>query len=213
MCFHWCKCKLYIFCFKKGATEQELCFLTLLCFTALLWSQVGIADSVAIAAQNLHLSTVSSPTDIMVTKTNLLTGKRKRTKAVLLSFDLLCLSVFIARLSSEVMQIVARLASIFNTFCALFKMTAIPSFCWHYPYHNNTLQHEETCPRIKATYRKLQLSVYIYISISYILSHLQGAHMHFYSESAIFQVALFVISMTLAAYCCKLLCTSSKTGE
>lgn len=77
------------------------------------------------------------------------------------------------------MQIVACGASIANVAFSLVKMTDMPSYCWHYYYDNASLNIGEICERIEHT------------------------HSHFYAESLVIQFALLAISITLTAYCCK----------
>ncbi|XP_070849487.1 membrane-spanning 4-domains subfamily A member 4A-like [Chaetodon trifascialis] len=77
------------------------------------------------------------------------------------------------------MQIVASGASAFNIVLVLIKMGEPISFCWNYYYDNFTLHYGETCHNIEST------------------------RSHFFAESVLIQVALMAISITLAAYCCK----------
>ncbi|KAL3046731.1 hypothetical protein OYC64_004673 [Pagothenia borchgrevinki] len=78
------------------------------------------------------------------------------------------------------MQIVAVPASIANMIFALVKMNDIPNFCWQYYYSDqNSTSLGEQCHNIEST-------------IS-----------HFSSECVVINVALVTISITVAAYCCK----------
>ncbi|KAF0044920.1 hypothetical protein F2P81_001449 [Scophthalmus maximus] len=84
---------------------------------------VVIAGAVAVAAQNLHLPTVSEPT--ATCRLNMLRA---------------CLG----------MQIVACGASLFNMICILVKMDHMPSFCWAYYYDNITLHYGDICSNIES---------------------------------------------------------------
>uniref|UniRef100_A0A3Q3XEA3 Uncharacterized protein n=1 Tax=Mola mola TaxID=94237 RepID=A0A3Q3XEA3_MOLML len=77
------------------------------------------------------------------------------------------------------MQIVAFGASIFNIVLSMMKMEHMQSYCWYYYYDNFTLHYGKTCHSIESTQN------------------------HFFAESLVIQVALLAISVTLAAYCCK----------
>ncbi|XP_040039047.2 uncharacterized protein LOC120823049 isoform X1 [Gasterosteus aculeatus] len=76
-------------------------------------------------------------------------------------------------------QIVACGASVFNLICCFLKMDFGSSFCWYFPYDSDFSTVEETCKKI------------------------EGATSHFSAEIIVLEVALFAISATLAAYCCK----------
>ncbi|XP_028988199.1 uncharacterized protein LOC114844764 isoform X3 [Betta splendens] len=78
------------------------------------------------------------------------------------------------------MQIVACGASIVNMVCALIKMEVETYSCWrnYHPY-NDTFNGDDLCYEVRKV------------------------HLQFYAESALVQVALFAISVTLAVYCCK----------
>ncbi|XP_055359990.1 uncharacterized protein LOC114844764 isoform X4 [Betta splendens] len=75
------------------------------------------------------------------------------------------------------MQIVACIASIVNMFIAEIKMEVETYSCWN--HYNDTVDSEDFC------------------------NQLRKVHLQFYAESALVQVALFAISVTLAVYCCK----------
>ncbi|CAB1421324.1 unnamed protein product [Pleuronectes platessa] len=77
------------------------------------------------------------------------------------------------------MQIVASGASLYNVVCSLIKMEDTPTYCWHYYYDNSTLRTGEICHSI------------------------ENIRSHFYAESVLIHAALLAISVTLAAYCCK----------
>ncbi|XP_034413051.1 uncharacterized protein LOC117747728 isoform X2 [Cyclopterus lumpus] len=77
------------------------------------------------------------------------------------------------------MQIVACGASVFNLICSLIKMDVLAYSCWSNYYESNTTRLEEICRDIENT------------------------HSHFFAEVVVIQVALLAISVTLAAYCCK----------
>ncbi|KAM6960069.1 membrane-spanning 4-domains subfamily A member 4A-like [Tautogolabrus adspersus] len=77
------------------------------------------------------------------------------------------------------MQIVACGASIFNMVCTLIRMDMMYYYCWHYDYDNSTLHIGEICHKI------------------------ENAQSHFSAEVLVIQVTLLAISVTLAAYCCK----------
>nr|XP_040039048.1 uncharacterized protein LOC120823049 isoform X2 [Gasterosteus aculeatus aculeatus] len=76
-------------------------------------------------------------------------------------------------------QIVACGASVFNLICCFLKMDFGSSFCWYFLYDSDFSTVEETCKKI------------------------EGATSHFSAEIIVLEVALFAISATLAAYCCK----------
>ncbi|XP_029382476.1 uncharacterized protein LOC115059027 [Echeneis naucrates] len=76
------------------------------------------------------------------------------------------------------MQIVACCASIVNIICSLIKMDNILTFCWIYD-HNFTEYTAEICHKI------------------------ENAQSHFHAECVVIHTALLAISVTLAAYCCK----------
>ncbi|XP_019955623.1 membrane-spanning 4-domains subfamily A member 4A-like [Paralichthys olivaceus] len=77
------------------------------------------------------------------------------------------------------MQIVASGASLFNMISSLVKMDNTPPFCWHYYYDNSTLRFGEICHNIEST------------------------RSHFFAEASLVNAVLLAISVTLAAYCCK----------
>ncbi|XP_056298162.1 membrane-spanning 4-domains subfamily A member 4D-like [Pseudoliparis swirei] len=77
------------------------------------------------------------------------------------------------------MQIVACVASVFNLICSLVKMEISPYDCWNYYYEFNATHIEKPCHGIENT------------------------HTHLFAEVLVIQVALLAISVTLAAYCCK----------
>ncbi|KAJ4936556.1 hypothetical protein JOQ06_001146 [Pogonophryne albipinna] len=77
------------------------------------------------------------------------------------------------------MQIVAVPASITNMILALVKMNDIPYSCWQYYYDQNSTSPRESCHNI------------------------EGTISHFSSECVVINVALVTISITVAAYCCK----------
>ncbi|XP_063756554.1 uncharacterized protein LOC134875817 isoform X2 [Eleginops maclovinus] len=77
------------------------------------------------------------------------------------------------------MQIVAVGASVTNMIISLVKMNEIPYFCWHYYYDVNSTTYGDICHNI------------------------EGTISHFCSEFVLIHVALVTISITVAAYCCK----------
>ncbi|XP_029310627.1 uncharacterized protein LOC115023609 isoform X2 [Cottoperca gobio] len=77
------------------------------------------------------------------------------------------------------MQIVACGASIVGMICSLAKMDGSPNMCWHYDHNENTTSFRIDCHYIES-----------------ILSH-------FCAECIVIHVVLVAISVTLAAYCCK----------
>ncbi|XP_026171277.1 uncharacterized protein LOC113135438 isoform X1 [Mastacembelus armatus] len=77
------------------------------------------------------------------------------------------------------MQIVSCGASVFNMICTLVNMGHLPSLCWFNYYDNTTHESDGICHKI------------------------QDTHSHFYAEGALIHAALLAISVTLAAYCCK----------
>ncbi|XP_026208882.1 uncharacterized protein LOC113157536 [Anabas testudineus] len=87
------------------------------------------------------------------------------------------------------MQIVACGASIVNMVCTLVKVNDMPYYCWHYNYGNNTLHTRKTCLRIEEIRTQL------------------------YAACAVIQALLFAISVTLAAYCCKVVNCCSPTPK
>ncbi|KAM8898834.1 membrane-spanning 4-domains subfamily A member 4A-like [Spinachia spinachia] len=76
------------------------------------------------------------------------------------------------------MQIVACGACVFNLICTVFKMDQSVYLCWHVYSDYNTTD-LETCEKI------------------------ESVNSHFFAEILVIQAALFAISVTLAAYCCK----------
>ncbi|XP_076004379.1 membrane-spanning 4-domains subfamily A member 4A-like [Genypterus blacodes] len=79
-----------------------------------------------------------------------------------------------------VMQIIACAASVFNLIFSLINLENMHISCWHYHYdYNNTSPELELCHQA------------------------EGAYLHLQAESVLIQAALFAISATLAAYCCK----------
>ncbi|KAF1380329.1 hypothetical protein PFLUV_G00162530 [Perca fluviatilis] len=82
------------------------------------------------------------------------------------------------------MQLVASGASLFNMICMLVKMDHTPSFCWRYYYehdHNTTGHWGEICYQIESTQSQ------------------------FHAEGIVIEAALLAISITLAAYSCKVI--------
>ncbi|XP_068569791.1 membrane-spanning 4-domains subfamily A member 4A-like [Cebidichthys violaceus] len=77
------------------------------------------------------------------------------------------------------MQIVACGASVFNFIISLVKMDIMHYGCWSYYYDANSTHLEEICHKLEST------------------------NSHFFAEVVVIQAALFAISVTLAAYCCK----------
>ncbi|CAJ1086516.1 Hypothetical predicted protein [Xyrichtys novacula] len=77
------------------------------------------------------------------------------------------------------MQIVACVASVFNMIFNIVKMEMIYYSCWYYGDDNNTLHIRETCHKVVST------------------------QSHFHAEGVLINVCLMAISVTLAAYCCK----------
>ncbi|XP_058482113.1 uncharacterized protein LOC131457223 [Solea solea] len=77
------------------------------------------------------------------------------------------------------MQIVSCGASVLNLFGNLAQMSDTNSICWHYHYENSTMLYAEACLSMEHT------------------------HSHITAEIGIVHAALFAISATLAAYCCK----------
>ncbi|XP_055359988.1 uncharacterized protein LOC114844764 isoform X2 [Betta splendens] len=153
---------------------------------------VVIAGSVAVVALNLHLPTLKACLGMQIV-------------ACIASI----VNMFIAEIKMEVetyscwnhyndtvdsedfcnqlrlkaclgMQIVACGASIVNMVCALIKMEVETYSCWrnYHPY-NDTFNGDDLCYEVRKV------------------------HLQFYAESALVQVALFAISVTLAVYCCK----------
>ncbi|KAI3376666.1 hypothetical protein L3Q82_017097 [Scortum barcoo] len=78
------------------------------------------------------------------------------------------------------MQIISCIASIINMICTLIKMDITPFYCWHY-YYGNSTHLAELCHKAEST------------------------HYHIFAGGVVIQVALFAISATLAAYCCKVI--------
>ncbi|XP_031145951.1 uncharacterized protein LOC116043426 isoform X2 [Sander lucioperca] len=79
------------------------------------------------------------------------------------------------------MQVVASGASLLNMICILIKMDHTPSFCWNYYYHNATVHWGEICHQI------------------------ESIHSHIHAEGIVIEAALLAISITLAAYSCKVI--------
>ncbi|XP_040887184.1 uncharacterized protein LOC121177055 [Toxotes jaculatrix] len=79
------------------------------------------------------------------------------------------------------MQIVACAASLYNMICTLIKMDPMMPYCWHYYYDNSSMGYGEVCRQIENT------------------------HSHFYAEGVLIEAVLLAISVTLAAYCCKVI--------
>lgn len=79
------------------------------------------------------------------------------------------------------MQIVAIGASIFNMVCTVIQLEQLGFYCWHYydEPSNSTLY--ETCQKAEST------------------------HTHFYAEGVVIQAALLAISVTVSAYCYKVI--------
>ncbi|KAK9524396.1 hypothetical protein VZT92_016793 [Zoarces viviparus] len=77
------------------------------------------------------------------------------------------------------MQIVACVASVFNVIFSMMKMDLMHYGCWSYYYDSNSTYLEEICHKLEST------------------------NSHFFAEVVVIQAALFAISVTLAAYCCK----------
>ena len=117
------------------------------------------------------------------------------------------------------MQIVAVPASIANMIFALVKMNDIPNFCWQYYYYDqNSTSLGEQCHNIEVSSYKIQTfnlilhlswimttpvsGMLVFITTN-ILIPLQSTISHFSSECVVINVALVTISITVAAYCCK----------
>ncbi|XP_026208881.1 uncharacterized protein LOC113157535 [Anabas testudineus] len=88
------------------------------------------------------------------------------------------------------MQIVACCASLINMICTIVKMEYASYFCWntHHSY-NESFDYEDICYQLR------------------------DAQMPFYAESEVIQALLFAISVTLAAYCCKVVNCCSPTPK
>lgn len=79
------------------------------------------------------------------------------------------------------MEIVASVASVFNLIMSLVLMNDFPFYCYrHYYYQEN----------ITDSFREL-------------CRNIESAHMHLFAELVVVQAALLSISVTLAAYACK----------
>ncbi|XP_059211369.1 uncharacterized protein LOC131990000 isoform X2 [Centropristis striata] len=77
------------------------------------------------------------------------------------------------------MQIFACGASIYNMISTLIRIGDGPYFCWHYYDPPNVTEYYEMCQKI------------------------ESIQTHFFAEGVVIQAALLAISVTLAAYCCK----------
>uniref|UniRef100_A0A3Q1HBI9 Uncharacterized protein n=2 Tax=Anabas testudineus TaxID=64144 RepID=A0A3Q1HBI9_ANATE len=87
------------------------------------------------------------------------------------------------------MQIVACGASLVNMIWSMLNLAAVATVCWHFYYDYNDPFHSDTCRKI------------------------WDAQMNFYAESEVIQALLFAISVTLAAYCCKVVNCCSPTPK
>ncbi|XP_040887182.1 uncharacterized protein LOC121177053 [Toxotes jaculatrix] len=79
------------------------------------------------------------------------------------------------------MQIVACAASLYNMICTLIKIDTMIPYCWRYYYDNSSMEYGEICRQIENT------------------------QSHLYAEGMLIEAALLAISVTLAAYCCKVI--------
>lgn len=77
------------------------------------------------------------------------------------------------------LQIFAGAASICNVIVSLIKLDYMAYHCWRYHHDEFNTTDAEICHQIEST------------------------HSHFYAEIMLIQAALFAISVTLFAYCCK----------
>uniref|UniRef100_A0A672IDH6 Uncharacterized LOC115386183 n=1 Tax=Salarias fasciatus TaxID=181472 RepID=A0A672IDH6_SALFA len=77
------------------------------------------------------------------------------------------------------MQILASVVSVFNVIFTVARMEDRPHYYWHSYYYNNTAEYRETVHQVENT------------------------HSHFYAGAILMEAALLAISVTLAAYCCK----------